>query len=186
MAKKKQRSGYEEKEQYIRYEYKMINSAAFQVLQVKYPKARCLLDELLRRWDYETKHSRIPLSYHNVEWMMSSRTFFEMMEKLQELGFIRLVDKGSFDRGQPSIYAIVNDWLKKSREIVKEQGREAWMHEKRKRRHEERSERYKREKNAKKKATTLPVLRKRIANKKTAYQETSRNRMKGLKKWNNS
>lgn len=80
--------------------------------------------ELRKQFDFQKGgDSHLELPFSKVRWRMSKGTYVERMRELREKGFIKLVERSEFPK--PAVYALCQDYIDVSRQIVKTQGREA-------------------------------------------------------------
>ena len=69
-------------------------------------------------------NSHLVLPYSKVAWRMSSGTFSLKIQELIQYRFIKVVEHGGLPK-RPTVYALSDEWKKKSIEIVEKEGREA-------------------------------------------------------------
>ncbi len=119
MGPKKDR---ESTEPYVMLENSMTNSAAWTSLS---DKAIWVYIELRKSFNYKKGgNNHLVLPYSKVAWRMSSGTYSKKTQELIDYRFIKIVEYGGLPK-RPTVYALSNEWSKKSIEIVDKEGREA-------------------------------------------------------------
>lgn len=107
---------------YVKLDHYLMDTAAWTSLS---DGAVWLYIELRKQFNYDRGgDSHLELPFSKVRWRMSKGTYVERMKELREKGFIKLVQPGEFPR-KPAAYALSQDYIKVSKQIVKTQGREA-------------------------------------------------------------
>lgn len=107
----------EEDKYRVELKYSLLDSAAWTALSYE---AQWLYIELRKQWNDD----RFVLPYSEVSWRMSKNTYWKKIKELIAYGFIKRVVPGGL-MNNPTVYALSEGWKRKSREIMKTEGREA-------------------------------------------------------------
>ncbi len=107
---------------YIKLEHYQMNTAAWTALS---DRAVWLYLELRKQFKpKEGGDSHLVLPYSEVRWRMSRTSFCDGMAELCKYGFTKVVEAGGLLR-RPSVYAISQEWIEISRQIVDKEGKAA-------------------------------------------------------------
>jgi hypothetical protein len=116
------RKGKDETEPYVKLDNRMTDSAAWTALC---DGAAWLYIELKKQFDFKKGgFCHLVLPYSKVAWRMSRSSYCNRMQELVNYGFIRIIEPGGLPK-RATVYALSNEWEKRSREIVDQEGREA-------------------------------------------------------------
>lgn len=116
------RQGEKGQDLFVKLDNRMTESAAWTAIS---DKAIWLYIELRKSFNFKNGgNDHLTLPYSKVSWRMNIATYTKRMRELVAYGFIRIKEPGGLPK-RATVYALIDDWEEKSREIVDKEGREA-------------------------------------------------------------
>ena len=104
---RKSNGNYEKVKRFVSLPHSLLRNKAFQSLS---STAIVIYVHML---DWSCQQQEIIYPYTLVKDIVSNKTFYKCIDELEEKGFIKTIEKGSFNH-KPNKYKFVGDWKNKS------------------------------------------------------------------------